>query len=157
MAADARRRQPDRYLASLPGASLLISPSAFSEARIDHRILTKAKQPARRSLVTRNVIWALALLWAVAAHITNACRSHRLHCYTTGPIVMLGFRPAVSHPEKDAGGVPAGRRAGLLRLRKQLLFCASLRVALAFRGESGASSDSVASAPMRIMAARYAR
>jgi hypothetical protein len=41
--------------------------------------------------VTRGVIWALALLWAGATCLTNACRSGRLHCYVTGPFfVALG-------------------------------------------------------------------
>src|SRR6266568_2038929 len=42
--------------------------------------------------MTRGTIWALALLWAGAACITNACRSGRLHCYITGPFfVILGL------------------------------------------------------------------
>jgi len=41
--------------------------------------------------MTRGTIWALALLWAGAACITNACRSGRLHCFITGPFfVILG-------------------------------------------------------------------
>lgn len=39
--------------------------------------------------VTRGAIWSLALLWAGAACITNACRSQRLHCYITGPFFLL--------------------------------------------------------------------
>jgi len=39
--------------------------------------------------VTRGTIWALTLLWAGAACITNACRSGRLHCYMTGPFFLL--------------------------------------------------------------------
>ncbi len=33
--------------------------------------------------VMRGVVWALALAWAGAACVTNACRSGRLHCYIT--------------------------------------------------------------------------
>jgi hypothetical protein len=47
--------------------------------------------------VTRGAIWALALLWAGAACVTNACRSGRLHCYITGPFFLLLAAASLLH------------------------------------------------------------
>ena len=60
--------------------------------------------------MTRGTIWALALLWAGAACITNACRSGRLHCYITGPFfVILGVASLLY----GAGVLPLGARGWL--------------------------------------------
>ena len=45
----------------------------------------------------RGVIWALALSWAGAACITNACRSGRLHCYITGPFFLVLAAASLLH------------------------------------------------------------
>ncbi len=60
--------------------------------------------------MTRGVICALALLWAGAACITNACRSGRVHCYITGPFfIMLGAASLLY----GAGILPFGLRVWL--------------------------------------------
>jgi len=60
--------------------------------------------------MTRGTIWALALLWAGAACITNACRSGRLHCYITGPFfVILGVASLLY----GAGVLPLGAQGWL--------------------------------------------
>jgi hypothetical protein len=60
--------------------------------------------------VSRGSIGALALLWAGAACITNACRSGRLQCYITGPFfVILGGASLLY----GAGILPLGARGWL--------------------------------------------
>jgi hypothetical protein len=57
--------------------------------------------------LTRGMIWALAPLWAGTMCIANACRSGRLHCYVTGPfLVILGGASLLY----GAASVPFGAR-----------------------------------------------
>ena len=39
---------------------------------------------------TAAIVWAVAFLWMGAACLANALRCHRLHCYISGPVFLLG-------------------------------------------------------------------
>lgn len=60
--------------------------------------------------VTPGTIWDLALLRAGAACITNACRSGRLHCYTTGLFFVILGAASLLH---GTGILPLGARGWL--------------------------------------------
>ena len=39
---------------------------------------------------TTGVVWAIAFIWMGAGCLLNAMRCHRLHCYISGPVFLLG-------------------------------------------------------------------
>jgi hypothetical protein len=41
-------------------------------------------------------VWAASLAWMAAGCLLNARRCHRLHCYISGPVLLLGAGAAVS-------------------------------------------------------------
>ena len=38
----------------------------------------------------RALVWTAAFLWMGAGCVVNAVRCHRLHCYISGPVFLLG-------------------------------------------------------------------
>ncbi len=54
------------------------------------------------------IVWAAAFAWMGAACIANALRCHRLHCYISGPVFLLG---ALASVLIASGVVAPGARA----------------------------------------------
>ena len=74
---------------------------------------------ARASLPPRAaaVVWTIAFLWMGTACFANALRCHRLHCYISGPVFLLGAA---------ATALFASGAAFAVALRLDSIVCATL-------------------------------
>jgi hypothetical protein len=53
----------------------------------------------------RTAVWAVALVWMGVGCVLNARRCHRLHCYLSAPVLLLG---AVGAAASGLGFTPLG-------------------------------------------------